>query len=314
MLLSTLSQAGVTPDFLIHHWYPVSGGQDSDQMLLGVTTNFSGAATDLRGQITGYFGPGGTNIELDITENNNDAAPPGKQSVSLVNALYYADSLGQIMQTEFNARIWYQLHDGGPPGTDGDMSTNLYGWRMYGAFGVMDWDQGLVMTNRYPPYFAAELISRFIGAGDTVVQATSDNALVSAYAALRTNGTLALLAINKQPYTNYFVNIALTNCDPSAGPPFTPTACRRTTRPPPPTTPAISRPIPAPSAPISTTPCRPTRPASWSLRSRRPLRHFRSCRSARVNLSSNWPAKPTCLTYCKPRPTFTTGPRCPPTY
>ena len=39
---------------------------------------------------------------------------------------------------------------------------------------------------------------------------------MSAYAALRTNGTLTLLAINKQPYTNYFVNIALTNCNPSA--------------------------------------------------------------------------------------------------
>ncbi|MGA3266787.1 MAG: fibronectin type III domain-containing protein [Verrucomicrobiota bacterium] len=215
VLLSTLQQAGVTPDFLIHHWYP-ENGQDSDQMLLGVTTNFSGAATDLRDQITDYFGPGGTNIELDITENNSDSATPGKQSVSLVNALYYADSLGQIMQTEFNARLWWLLNNGGPPSTDGDMSTNLYGWRMYGTFGVVDGEQGLIMTNRYPPYFGAELISHFVGAGDTVVTATSDNALVSAYAALRTNGTLTLLAINKQPYTNYWVNIALTNCNPSA--------------------------------------------------------------------------------------------------
>ena len=54
----------------------------------------------------------GTNVELVCTENNSDVANPGKQSVSLVNGLYKADSLGQLMQTEFNGLFWHDFRDG----------------------------------------------------------------------------------------------------------------------------------------------------------------------------------------------------------
>ncbi|MGD0743792.1 MAG: alpha-L-arabinofuranosidase [Verrucomicrobiota bacterium] len=213
VVLSTLSRLGVTPDFAIYHYYPqnypFSG--DNDQTLLA-KANWAGDAADLRGQITDFFGPGGTNIELLVTENNCDAGTPGKQSVSLVNGLYYANSLGQLIQTEFNARVWFDLHAGTPPFITGDLNDNLYGWRMYGDLGVMWYENlGLALTNRYPPYFAAELISHFIRAGDTVLNASCDNALVSAYAALRTNGSLTLMAINKSPTSNYLANIVLTN-------------------------------------------------------------------------------------------------------
>jgi hypothetical protein len=167
----------------------------------------------LRNLITDFFGPGGTNIELLLTENNSEEGTVGKQSVSLVNALYYADSLGQIMQTEFNARVWWDLTDAGPS-TSGDLSASLYGWRQYGDLGTMMPGIAEPLTNRYPQYFAAELISHFIRGGDTVVQATSDYTLVSAYAALRTNGSLTLMAINKSPATNYPANIVLNNYVP----------------------------------------------------------------------------------------------------
>ncbi|HVU08553.1 MAG TPA: hypothetical protein VHG89_08445 [Verrucomicrobiae bacterium] len=217
VVMSTLRQLGVAPDFAIYHYYPENypSSPDNDQKLL-VMNNWADDAAELRGEINDFFGPAGTNIEILITENNNDAGNPGKQSVSLVNALYYADSLGQIMQTEFNARIWWQLHDGGPPYTTGDMNANLYGWRPYGAFGLMDWQNGLVLTNRYPPFFAAKLIHHFIGGGDKVVSVSSDLPLVSAYAALRTNGDLTLMLINKSATSNYLANIGLTNYMPGS--------------------------------------------------------------------------------------------------
>ena len=184
VVMSMLRQAGVTPDFAIYHCYPENGG-DNDQTLLA-TANWAGDAAELRGEINDFFGPAGTNMELLITENNSEAGNPGKQSVSLVNGLYYADSLGQIVQTEFNCRMWWQLRDGEPPYTDGDMTNTLYGWRMYGAFGLVNWADGAAVqyTNRYPPFFAAELVHHFITGGDTVVSATSDLSLVSAYGGL----------------------------------------------------------------------------------------------------------------------------------
>jgi hypothetical protein len=215
--MSTLRQLGVMPDFAIYHYYPQnypSSGDNDQTLLMSETGNWAGDAAELRGDINDFLGSAGTNVEVLVTENNNDEGTPGKQSVSLVNALYYADSLGQIMQTEINARVWWQLHDGGPAYNNGDLDSSLYGWRQYGAFGIMDWEQGLQMTNRYPPYFAAELISHFIRGGDTVVSASCNNPAVTAYAALRTNGSLALLAINKSPTSNYLANIVLANYMP----------------------------------------------------------------------------------------------------
>ena len=54
--------------------------------------SWAAMASGLRNLITDFFGPGGSNIELLITENNSEEGTVGKQSVSLVNALYYAAS------------------------------------------------------------------------------------------------------------------------------------------------------------------------------------------------------------------------------
>jgi alpha-L-arabinofuranosidase len=214
VVLSQLRQAGVMPDFVIYHNYP-ENGSESDQTLLA-TANWADDAAEFRGEINDFLGSAGTNVEILVTENNSEAGNPGKQSVSLVNALYYADSLGQIMQTEINSRVWWQFHDGSPPYTDGNLSSSLYGWRIYGAFGVADHTGGLQLTNRYPPFFAAELLSLLVGGGDSVVSASSDLPLVSSYAAVRTNGNLALMVINKSPTNYYAANILLTNCAPGA--------------------------------------------------------------------------------------------------
>jgi hypothetical protein len=215
VVLSTLRQLGIEPDFgILHRYaeYPPSI-PDSDSFLLQTATNWSGQAQGLRQMITQYFGPSGSNMELIVTEDNCDpSVPEPKQSVSLVDGLYYADSLGQLAQTEFNALVWWQWRDGGPPETGGNMSTNLYGWRQYGAFGMMWYENlGLLLTNRFPTYFSAELVSHFIRGGDTVLQASTGNPLVAAYAALRTNGALTVMAINKSPITNYPIAISLTN-------------------------------------------------------------------------------------------------------
>jgi hypothetical protein len=211
VLLSTLKQLGVTPDFAIYHWYPEYTGTESDPFLLHGTSNWQSDAADLRGQITDYFGPAGTNIELLVTENNSDDGNQGKQSVSLVNGLYHADSLAQLMKTELNSYIWWDLRDA--VATNGNMDPTLYGWRMYGDIGTIN-GVGNVLSNRYPQFFTAKLMPHFIGAGDTVLNASSDYGLLSAYAARRTNGSLTFLAINKDSVSSFTANIALTNYAP----------------------------------------------------------------------------------------------------
>lgn len=213
VLFTTLKSLGATPDFAIHHWYPEYTDTENDATLLQGTGVWAGAAADLRQQISDYFGSGGTNIELLCTENNSNAGAQGKQSVSLVNGLYYADSLAQLMQTEFNSFIWWDLRNG--VDNTGNLSPSLYGWRMYGDIGMLD-GLGDVLTNRYPHFFTAKLMQYFARGGDTVLTTSSGYPLLSAYSVRRADGALTVLTINKSPTATYTAQLVLSNFTPNA--------------------------------------------------------------------------------------------------
>ena len=114
----------------------------------------------------------------------------GKQSTSLVNGLYLADSLAHLMQTEFNGFIWWDLRNGSD--TSGDFDSSLYGWRTVGDLGIIG---GL--NTFYPTFYADKLMRYYVRSGDTILRATSDYGLVTAYASRKADGGLALLVINK---------------------------------------------------------------------------------------------------------------------
>jgi alpha-N-arabinofuranosidase len=190
VVLATLKSFGVLPDFLIHHRYPQNpGGEDDTGLLLSSSAWLSDAA-NLRQQITDYVGPGGTNIELLCTENNSVSSNPGKQSTSLVNGLFFADSLAALMQTEFNGLFWWNLRNG-DDNFSGNTNASLYGWRSYGDYGVTEG------TDYYPPYYTMKLMQDFAQAGDSILSAGSDYPYLAAYAARRQNGSLTILAVNK---------------------------------------------------------------------------------------------------------------------
>jgi hypothetical protein len=206
VVLATLKSLGATPDFLIYHVYP-EYGSDSDPALLQDSANWAPDAANLRQQISDYSGTGGTNIELLCTENNADAGNQGRQSTSIVNGLYLADSLAQLEKTEFNSFIWWDLRNG--QDTSGDFDPSLYGWRTYGDLGII----GNANT-RYPTFFTFKLMQYFARPGDSVLNATSDYSLLSTYAARKADGALALLVINKSSVTNLNAQITLTNFSP----------------------------------------------------------------------------------------------------
>jgi hypothetical protein len=224
IVLSQLKSLGVLPDFLIHHfyWQYTSSGwtyytpsPDSDALLLQVAGNpsplnwsdWASAAANLRQQITDYIGGAGSNIELCVTENNSDAGSMGRESTSLVNALYLADSTSQLMKTEFRSYLWWDLHNGEE--TDGDFDPSIYGWRTSGNYGITD-----SSDTPYPTFYAEKLLQHFARPGDAVLGGASDNLLLSAYSVRRTNGALTLLVINKSMTANLNAQVALTNFVP----------------------------------------------------------------------------------------------------
>jgi hypothetical protein len=66
----------------------------------------------------------------------------------------------------------------------------------------------------YPTYYVQELLTHFARNGDSVVKATSDQSLLSVYAARRQDNSLTLLVINKDPVNTWTGNINLTGYPP----------------------------------------------------------------------------------------------------
>ncbi len=221
VMLATMKSLGVLPDFLIYHNYAQNAGQENDALLLQYAPSWTSIANELRMQLTDYLGAAGAGIELLNTENNSVSSGPGKQTTSLVNGLYYADSLGSLMQTEFNSLVWWALHNG--PGTTGNNSSSLYGWRLYGDYGIENGDN----TNAgnsifdpthdpYPTYYVQKLLTHFARGGDTVVTASSNNPLLTAYAVKRQDGSLSVLVINKSPTATYPADLSIAGFAPQA--------------------------------------------------------------------------------------------------
>jgi hypothetical protein len=226
VMLTQFKSLNVFPDFLIYHRYEQAPGAENDQALLmapenGASQTGQGWAADaagLRAQLTDYLGAtlGGA-VELDITENNSVYGNPGKQSTSLVNGLYLADSIANVLKTEFNSLLWWDIRNG--EDNTQNNSSALYGWRMYGDYGILatpagkSWGDASYFDG-YPAYYTMKLLQYFARGGDTIVQATSDNALLPVYAAKRADGSLSLLVINKAPTTTYSGNISLTSFVP----------------------------------------------------------------------------------------------------
>lgn len=219
VMLATLRSLGVTPDFLIYHRYDQNPGQESDAKLLQSSATWPSDAADLRQQLTDYLGAAdAAKTELVVTEHNSVSSQTGKQTTSLVNGLFLADSIGNVLQTEFNAFVWWALRNG--PGTDasgnliGNDSASLYGWRMYGDYGMLSTPHAGASSSfydKYPTYYAMQLVSYFAQGGDTVVRATSSDSLLAAYAVERSSpGSLRLLVINKDPANARSANFALT--------------------------------------------------------------------------------------------------------
>jgi hypothetical protein len=208
-MLTTLNSAGITPDFLVDHFYPQSGS-DNDASLLQAAANWSSDATSLRQQLTDYTGSSGSNVELLVTENNSDSGPEGKQSTSLVNGLYLADSFAQLSKTEFNSLVWWDLRNG--TDTSGDFSASLYGWRTNGDLGIIG-----NLNTLYPAFYTFKLLRNYVQAGDTVLSATSDYSLVPVYAVRRQNGSLTMLAINKDPSLTFTGQVAVASFAPASG-------------------------------------------------------------------------------------------------
>jgi PKD repeat protein len=213
VMLYTMRTNGCICDFLIDHTY---GPGNSDIGGLTYSPVWAVNAKNLRTMLTDYLGGLGANVELNVTENGSGGND--RQLVSVVSGLFWCDSLGQLLQTEFNTRLWWDLRNGQSDYSPSDNA--LYGWRKsytgnyFGDLGIVA-GLGNTAVNCYPDYYCGKLLTHFAAGGDTVITATNDFQLLGTYAVQRTNGSLTLLIINKSCYTNLNATVNLTGFAPA---------------------------------------------------------------------------------------------------
>jgi len=208
VMLATLKQLKVTPDFVIFHRYEQGPGGESDAFLLNAARTWANDAASIRQVLNDYLGREASRVEITCTENNSVFSNPGKQTTNLVNGLFMADSLGNLMKTEFNSLFWWDLRNGRD--TANNNATSLYGWRKFGDYGIVNAATPAAPADRYPTFYVYKLLKSFARGGESVITAASDYNGLGVYAVRDPRSqTLNLLLINKHPTAALNVNIAV---------------------------------------------------------------------------------------------------------
>ncbi len=230
-ILQQSASQGLTVGFLSDHNYVQAPGSESDSnLLLDTVTDTSSdsndpgnpydwavRAADYESLLSQYLGAAGKNVQLLATEFNSVYSDPGKQTTSLVNGLFLADSLGAMLETPYAGADVWDLRNS--YATGGNASSSLYGWRQGGDYGLIGSPGGQAPASGpyvpYPTYFAEELASKIIEAGGNVVQASSSDPNLTAYAVVEPNGHLDLLVVNKSATSAISGQFQLANFSPA---------------------------------------------------------------------------------------------------
>jgi hypothetical protein len=211
VVLSLMKQANVLPDWVDVHYYPQGPLSESDSNLLQSAEYWDRVAPPLKQMLLDYLGPQGANVKLYVTENNSVYFNPGRQSVSIVNALYIMRSWVEAVRHKAGAFIWWRLHQNVQ--TVGNLSTLLHGWREYGDYGVLarNYPPGISppVNEPYPAFYAFKLLKVFARPGFEILRTTSSTNNITALAARNpTTGRINLLLCNNSKETAVTVRVS----------------------------------------------------------------------------------------------------------
>jgi len=217
-----LAQCATAIDFVIVHWYPQDPGSESDANLLAAPQTGIGGApgipamvSKVKSLIGQYAGGNAANIQIFVTETNSVSYDVGKQTVSVVNAMFIADGIATWLENGVaNVDVW-DLHNGS---NVGNASSSLYGSSTFGDYGILSNASSgePALDTPFPTYYGMEMLSALGKPGDKLVSTTSSNSLLSTHAVLGANGNLALLLVNKDPTNTTNANIAVSGFVPAS--------------------------------------------------------------------------------------------------
>ncbi len=208
VMLTRLKARGVNPGFVVFHRYAQNPGEEDDQSLLLSNDTWAADVAAVKQMVYDYLGPTASRVPVLCTENNSVSSTPGKQSTSLVNALFMADSVASAINSGVHGFYWWDLRNGGGTGNN---DPNLYGWRTAADYGVLS-----PSNEKYPTFYAMKILSRFAEPGSQPLASASSYPLLSSYAIQAADGTLRVMVINKSRFNALNGNLQIAGYTPAA--------------------------------------------------------------------------------------------------
>lgn len=214
---TVLANAKGSYDFVEYHFYPQGPGAESDTFLTQqaaqvLTQNINIVKQELTAA-------GAANTPIYVGEMGSVYSNPGKQSWSITQGLFAGQDLGEMMNAGVSRATWW-IGFGNCNGTNGNLSSSLYGWQAFGAYNVFS--DGSEDTNpacpnagpigtMSPTAVAFQLFSNVAVNGEHVLtpSVTGDTTDVRAYAATHSGGT-ALFFFNLNETTSQTVQLTVT--------------------------------------------------------------------------------------------------------
>lgn len=221
---TVLSALGNQIGFADIHWYPqnpstVTPPGPTDAGLLGDTAKIPPMVASMKSLLSQSTGT--TTTPIMVTETNSVSSNPGKQTLSIVNALYQQQDYLTWLASGVQSVDWWQIHNGIV--TSGDNGSGLAGTATYGDYGVLsDATCGgstcePAADTPFPAYFGLKLVGGFIHPGDALVGASSSASLLQSYAVKGTDGNLRVMLVNDDPTNSYTVSLNYKGFTPAAG-------------------------------------------------------------------------------------------------
>jgi hypothetical protein len=215
---TVMANAKGSYDFVEYHNYPEAPGEENDTTLINqdaqlLTTNIN----IIKAELAEWGTP---DTPIYVGEMGSVYGNPGKQSMSITQALFAGQELGEMMNDGVSRATWWLGFGGCADSTYGaNFSTSLYGWQSYGGYmifsdGLTDYYECTAETLApgilLPTARAFQLFSNVAVNGESVLTASvsGDTADVVAYAATHSGGT-ALVLFNRNQTASQPVSITL---------------------------------------------------------------------------------------------------------
>jgi hypothetical protein len=206
-------------DFVEFHYYPQNSGSESDAYLLSQT---SGAIPSLQTSLNNIksevAAAGKSGTPIMVGEFNSVNTNPGKQTLSIVNALFVGMAWGTMLSNDVRVITIWSGPTGTAPSSGGNNSGSLYGWQNFGDYDVICGSSvtGIPAGTILPSGIAMQLIAKFAAVGGQML-ATTVNGATNVVAFGASNGAGGYNALLFNLSESVTATVVLTVESPSKG-------------------------------------------------------------------------------------------------